>query len=54
MTKDEFSKEKLYQVSLIFLRNLLNKGLINLNEFKIANEKIKAEYNPIIGDFLLD
>lgn len=49
MTKEQFEREKSYQVSLLMAKNMLKENLINQKEFQKINKALVKKYNPIIG-----
>ncbi|SHI17968.1 SHOCT domain-containing protein [Sporanaerobacter acetigenes] len=49
MTKEQFEREKNYQVSLLVAKNMLEENLIDHKEYQKINKALVKKYNPIIG-----
>lgn len=49
MTKDQFEREKNYQVSILIAKNMLKQSLIDRTEYQNINKKLIKKFNPIIG-----
>lgn len=54
MSKEEMQMEKLYQTTMLILRDWLEQGLITEEEYAIIDTKMKAKYRPIIGTLFSD
>jgi len=54
MTKEQFKREMLYQMTLSIARTLLKDGLIFPDEFKKIDAFLKAKYNPVLGSLMAD
>lgn len=49
MTKEQFEREKNYQVSRSIVSSWLKKGIITEKEYKKIDTKLVAKFQPIIG-----
>ena len=49
MTKEQFEREKNYQVSRSIVSSWLKKGIITEKEYKKIDTKLVAKFRPIIG-----
>jgi hypothetical protein len=49
MNKEQFEREKNYQVSLSIARNMLKEGLIETKDFVEIKKSLVRLYNPLIG-----
>lgn len=54
MTKAEFHREKMYQLSMRCFRQWLNTGLITEDEYMTLKERMDRKYDPVIGSFFVD
>ncbi len=52
MTPDEFEREKLYQGTMHFARQMLEKGIITEEDYCQIDTRMKEKYRPITGDLL--
>lgn len=49
LTKEQFEREKNYQVSLLVAKNMLEENIIDHKEYQKINKALVKKYNPIIG-----
>ena len=54
MTKEEFRKEKLYQVTMCIARKMLKDGLISTDEYRRLDDIFLKKYNPVYGSIFSD
>lgn len=47
MTEQEFRNETAYSVTMAQVKRMLDKGLINVDEYRRINEEMKAKYHPV-------
>ncbi len=52
MTVDEFGRELRYQTVMIFVRKMLEQGLINEEEYCRIDTKNRAKFRPVTGTLL--
>ena len=52
MTKEQFEREKKYQAALAVARKMLEKEIINEDDFLRIEAKLKEKFRPILGGFL--
>ena len=52
MTADEFDRELRYQAVMIFVRKMLDQGLITEEEYYQIDTKNRAKFLPITSDLL--
>ena len=52
MTKDEFDREKRYQVVMHFVRKMLAEGLITEKEYCQIDTNFRQKFLPVTGDLL--
>ena len=52
MTKDEFDRERRYQVVMHFVRKMLDEGLISEEEYCQIDTRNRRKFLPITGDLL--
>jgi hypothetical protein len=52
LTADEFDRELRYQTVMIFVRKLLDQGLINEEEYCRIDTKNRAKFRPVTGTLL--
>ena len=52
MTKDEFDREKRYQVVMHFVRKMLTEGLITEEEYCRIDTNYRRKLLPVTGDLL--
>lgn len=52
MTKEQFDREKKYQAALAVARKMLEKEIINEDDFLRIEAKLKEKFRPILGGFL--
>ena len=52
MTKDEFDRERRYQVVMHFVRKMLEEGLISEEEYCQIDTRNRRKFLPITGDLL--
>jgi hypothetical protein len=49
MTKEQFEREKNYQVSMYIVRNMLERKLIGIGEYEKISKGLIRKYRPLIG-----
>lgn len=49
MNKEQFERERLYQVTLTLARTMLRRGLITEDELAIIDTKMREKYKPLLG-----
>ena len=54
MTKEQFEREKSYQLTMYIARKMLKKGIITENEYCIIDTNSKQKYQPVFGDIFSD
>ncbi len=54
MSKDQFHREKLYQVTMYQIRTLMKKGLISEEEYRQIDTMFIRKYRPTFGTLFLD
>ena len=54
MRKQEIQSEKLYGVTILFLRSWLKDGLITREEYDEAEEKLRQKYSPKTSELLMN
>ncbi len=47
MTHEQFDREKRYRVALSIANSMLNKGVIDANDYKAIDTKLMKKYHPI-------
>lgn len=52
MTKEQFGREKAYQLTLAIAKSMLQRGLIKKEEYEKINKSMLEKYRPIIGSLL--
>ena len=52
MTADEFGRELRYQTVMIFVRKMLDQGLITEEEYCQIDTKNRAKFRPVTGTLL--
>ena len=52
MTKEEFRDEYLYNMTMAHVKNLLNKGLVTMEEYWKINSEFKEKYHPVTDGLL--
>ena len=52
MTADEFDRELRYQAVMIFVRKMLDQGLITEEEYGKIDTKNRAKFLPVTGTLL--
>lgn len=50
MTKEQFEREKSYQLTMYIAKKLLKNGIITENEYRIIDTNCKQKYQPVFGD----
>ena len=50
MTKEQFEREKSYQLTMYIARKMLKNGIITDNEYCIIDTNSKQKYQPVFGD----
>lgn len=53
MTKKQFDREKKYQAALAIARSMLEQGVINEEDYLIAEQILRKKFEPIIGSFII-
>ncbi|MBU0279374.1 MULTISPECIES: SHOCT domain-containing protein [unclassified Gemella] len=51
MNDNEFNKELLYQITIIYLKKLLKERTITKEDYNIFKNKMIEEYNPILSKY---
>ena len=54
MTKEQFEREKSYQLTMYIARKMLKNGIITDNEYCIIDTNSKQKYQPVFGDIFSD
>lgn len=54
MMKSEMQSEKLYGITILFLRSWLKDGLITREEYDEAEEKLRGKYSPKTSELLMN
>jgi transcription initiation factor IIE alpha subunit len=49
MNKEQFAREKMYQLSLAVAKMLCKKGLLTEDELAETNKTLLAKYTPLLG-----
>jgi len=49
MTKEQFQREKKYQISRSVVKSMLDKGLVTEKEYKKIDTKLASKYRPLFG-----
>ncbi|SET03051.1 SHOCT domain-containing protein [Anaerobranca gottschalkii] len=49
MTEEEFQREKNYRVSMAIAKEMLEKGIINIEDYEKIKEIFIEKYNPLLG-----
>ena len=49
MTKKQFEKERLYELTMACFRTLMIRGLITADEYNIIDTKMRAKYSQLLG-----
>jgi len=49
MTKEQFEREKNYQISKTIVKTILNQKMIDNEDFRKINIMLLDKYKPIIG-----
>lgn len=49
MTKAQFERERLYQLTMATFKTLLVRGTITADEYVIIDTKMRAKYSPLLG-----
>ena len=50
MTKEQFEREKSYQLTMYIARKMLKNGIINKNDYCVIDTNSKQKYQPVFGD----
>ena len=50
MTKEQFDREKQYQLTMYISRKLLKTGIISEDEYRTVDTNCKQKYQPVFGD----
>ena len=53
MTAEQFEREKKYQVAVAVARSMLEKGVIDEQDFLRIEEKMREKFRPVLGGFIL-
>ena len=49
MTKEQFERERLYELTMATFKTLLVRGTITADEYAIIDTKMRAKYSPLLG-----
>ena len=49
MTKAQFERERLYQLTMATFKTLLVRGSITAEDFAIIDTKMRTKYSPLLG-----
>lgn len=49
MTKEQFERERLYQLTMATFKTLLVRGTITAEDYAIIDTKMRAKYSPLLG-----
>lgn len=52
MTADQFEREKKYQAALAVARAMLEKGIIDREDFLRIEDRLRVKFRPVLGGFL--
>lgn len=53
MTAEQFEREKKYQAAVAVARSMLERGVIDEQDFLRVEEKMRQKFRPVLGGFLL-
>ena len=53
MTAEQFEREKKYQAAVAVARSMLERGVIDEQDFLRVEEKMREKFRPVLGGFLL-
>ena len=51
LTREQFERESNYQLALQIMKMLRKKGLLTSREFRIANKRLAAKFDPVWGRY---
>lgn len=51
LTREQFEREGSYRLALQVMKTLLQRGLLNENEFRKAKQRLIRKYNPVWGHY---
>ena len=54
MREVDFQRERLYQATMHIVRNMLAEGIINHQEYAVAEKLMLEKYHPILGALFSD
>lgn len=54
MSEDHFRNEKLYQITMILARSMLEKGVISEEDYNEFDTNMLEKYQPIFGTLFSD
>lgn len=54
MSKEQMTREKLYQTTMSMARRMLDDGIISKEEYVIIDTKMKEKYHPTLGTLFAD
>lgn len=54
MNKAEFRNERLYQTTMVMVKNLLKQGTISKEEYGQIDTIFRKKYRPSLGSLLFD
>ena len=49
MSKDQFEREKNYQVTLSICRTMLARGIITTEDIRLIDTILREKYHPLLG-----
>jgi hypothetical protein len=49
MNKEQFKRERLYQVSIAVVRTMLKKNVITMDEYCMIDTALLEKYKPLLG-----
>lgn len=54
MTRKQFKGEKEYQMAIYLVEALNKQGLLSVEEFEKAREKLSGQYKPVVSSLICD
>lgn len=52
MTKEQFKREHIYQMTMLHFKGMLREGLITEEEYRVIDTKMIEKYSPVSGGVL--
>lgn len=47
LSKEQFRNENLYETTMLYVKGMLNQGLITADEYRVIETKFRKRYHPI-------